>query len=178
MRVAILFTMRTLARTGETCFAKWDEFDLTAKTWTLAPARMKMKREHIVPLPDQVIELLERLRPLTGDKEYIFTIKLTGKPISENGMLAALYRNGYKGKLTIHGLRGTGSTILNGAGFRGEVVETALAHKEKDAIRGAYNHALYLEERREMLQWYGDLLDEMRDGAKVMPTHHKRGANA
>ena len=90
-------------------------------------------------------------------------------------MLYALYRMGYGGRLTIHGLRGTASTILNDAGFRGEVIEAALAHKERNAIRSAYNHAQYLEERRTMLQWYSDHLDALKMGAQIIPIHHKRG---
>ena len=171
VKIAILFTMRTLARTNETRFARWDEFDMEARTWTVPASRMKMKRTHVVPLPDQVIALLEKLQPLTGNREYLFFTRSSGKPISENAMLYLLYRIGYRGKLTVHGLRGTASTILNGAGFRGEWVETALAHKEKDAIRAAYNHAVYLEERREMLQWYSDHLDALAAGAQIIPIH-------
>ena len=94
--------------------------------------------------------------------------------MSANAMIYALYRLGYKGKLTIHGLRATGSTILNESGFRGDVIEMALAHAEGNRVRGAYNHALYLEERREMLQWYSDYLDGLREGAQFIPIHQKQ----
>lgn len=174
VKIAILFTMRTLARTNETRFARWDEFDMAARTWTVPGERMKMGITHIVPLPDQVMALLEKLQPLTGNREYLFYTRSSRKPISENAMLYLLYRLGYKGVVTIHGLRGTASTILNGAGFRGEWVEAALAHKEKDAIRAAYNHAVYLEERREMLQWYSDHLDALTAGAQIIPINRKK----
>ena len=174
VRIGILFTLLTLARTNETRFARWDEFDFEARLWTIPAERMKMGRTHIVPLSNQVMALLERLRPFTGQYDYLFVTCANNRPMSENAMLYALYRIGYQGKITIHGLRGTGSTFLNEAGFRGEVIETALAHREKNAIRGAYNHALYLEERRHMLQWYADHLDVLRSGAQVIPINRKR----
>ena len=174
VRIGILFTLLTLARTNETRFARWDEFDFEARLWTIPAERMKMRKTHVVPLSNQAVALLERLRPFTGQYDYLFVTCSNNLPMSENAMLYALYRIGYQGKITIHGLRGTGSTLLNEAGFRGEVIETALAHREKNAIRGAYNHALYLEERRHMLQWYADHLDALRSGAQVIPINRKR----
>ncbi len=174
VRIGILFTLLTLARTNETRFARWDEFDLEARLWTIPAERMKMGKTHVVPLSNQVMALLERLRQFTGQYDYLFVTRSNNLPMSENAMLYALYRLGYRGKITIHGLRGTGSTILNESGFRSEVIETALAHKEKNAIRGAYNHALYLEERRHMLQWYADHLDALRSGAQIIPINRKR----
>lgn len=174
VRIGILFTLLTLARTNETRFARWDEFDLEASLWTIPADRMKMGKTHVVPLSNQAMALLERLRPLTGQYDYLFVTCSNNHPMSENAMLYALYRMGYRGKLTIHGLRATASTILNESGFRSEVIETALAHKEKNAIRGAYNHALYLEERRHMLQWYADHLDAIQAGAQIIPINRKR----
>ena len=174
VRIGILFTLLTLARTNETRFARWDEFDLEARLWTIPADRMKMGKTHLVPLSNQVMALLERLRPLTEQYDYLFVTCSNNRPMSENAMLYALYRMGYRGKLTIHGLRATASTILNESGFRSEVIETALAHKEKNAIRGAYNHAQYLEERRQMLQWYADHLDALKAGAQIIPINRKR----
>lgn len=162
VKIGILFTMHTLARTNETRFAKWSEFNFETCEWLIPAERMKMKLAHVVPLSPQVIAMLSELRKFTGAGSYLFATRSKDTPMSENAMLYALYRLGYRGKLTIHGLRGTASTILNEVGFRGEVVETALAHKEKNAIRGAYNHAIYLEERREMLGWYSNHLDALR----------------
>ena len=174
VKVGILFTLLTLARTNETRFARWTEFDMGARLWTIPAERMKMRKAHIVPLSNQVVALLERLHQFTGRYDYLFVTCSNNRPMSENAMLYALYRLGYRGKLTIHGLRGTGSTLLNETGFRGEVIEMALAHREKNAIRGAYNHAQYLEERRQMLQWYADHLDALKVGAQVIPIHRKR----
>ncbi|HPQ97142.1 MAG TPA: site-specific integrase [Thiolinea sp.] len=120
--MAIFFTLHTLARTGEVRFAPWDEFDLEARLWSIPASRMKMRVAHTVPLSDQVLVLLERLRPYTGHYHHLFVTRHSGKPISENGMLYALYRLGYRGQLTMHGLRGTGSTLLHEAGFRSEVI--------------------------------------------------------
>ena len=158
VRIGIQLTMHTLCRTNEIRFAQWHEFDFDAGLWTIPADRMKMKQAHVIPLSRQVLGLLERLKPFTKQYSYLFVTRGFNQPMSENAMIYALYRMGYRGKLTIHGLRGTASTILNDAGFRGEVVEVALAHKEHNTIRGAYNHAQYLEERRKMLQWYSDYL--------------------
>ncbi len=174
VKIAILLTLHTLTRTNEIRFAKWAEFDMQARLWTIPGERMKMKQTHAVPLSDQAMHLLERLKPFTGQYEYLFVTRGFGKPMSENAMLYAIKRLGYQGRLTIHGLRGTGSTILNEAGFRGEVIEMALAHKEKNAIRGAYNHAQYLTERHEMLQWYSDHLDALTAGVQIIPINRKR----
>lgn len=174
MKIAVEFTMHTLARTAETRFAKWSEFDLDSKLWNVPAERMKMKRAHVVPLSTQVLAMLEKLQPLTGHREYLFPTYNPRKPMSENAMLSVLYRMGYKSKLTVHGLRATGSTILNDSGFRSEVIEAALSHSIKDKVAAAYNHAQYLEERREMLQWYSDYLDSLRTGADVIPINRKR----
>jgi integrase len=162
VKIGILFTMHTLARTNETRFAKWSEFNFDAGEWLIPAERMKMKLAHVVPLTPQVLEMLDELRKFTGNCEYLFATRSNDTPMSENAMLYAIYRLGYRGKLTIHGLRGTASTLLNEVGYRSEVIETALAHKEKNAIRGAYNHAIYLEERRDMLTWYSNHLDTLR----------------
>lgn len=169
LKVAILLTLHCLTRTQETRFAQWSEFDLDANVWHIPAERMKMKRSHSIPLTPQVIALLERVKPFTSHKPYLFWNASIGKPFSENAMLQVLYRLGLKGKLTIHGLRATGSTVLNEAGFRADVIECALAHKEENAIRGAYNHAQYLEERRGMMAWWSDYLSALEAGAQVIP---------
>lgn len=168
-KLAILLTLHCLTRTQETRFAQWSEFDLEAKVWSIPAERMKMGRAHTIPLTAQVLTLLERLRPFTGSKPYLFWNSSIGKPFSENAMLQVLYRLELKGKLTIHGLRATGSTVLNEAGFRSDIIETALAHKDDNAIRAAYNHAHYLEERRHMMHWWSDYLNGVEQGAQVIP---------
>ena len=89
--------------------------------------------------------------------------------MSENAMLYALWRMGYRGKATIHGFRATGSTILNECGFNPDAIERQLAHAERNKIRAAYHRSEYLKERRKMMDWWADYLDQLKAGAKVIP---------
>lgn len=161
-RDALLFTLLTWARTSETRFAVWDEFENLEgpePLWRLSPERMKMAREHLVPLSRQVAELLLRRRRASNE-DYVFPGQKAGRPISENTMIYACYRMGYLGKQTVHGFRGLGSTWANEAElFKPDWVEMALAHEDEDEVRGAYNSALYLTPRRRMLQGWADHLD-------------------
>jgi integrase len=158
-RDAMLFTLLTWARTSETRFAVWDEFeDLDGEKplWRLSADRMKMDREHLVPLSSQVAELLLRRRR-ASDHAFVFPGEKSGQPISENTMIFACYRMGYRRRQTVHGFRGLGSTWANEAEcYRPDWIEMALAHADEDEVRGAYNSALYLTPRRRMLQDWGD----------------------
>ena len=117
---------------------------------------------HIVPLSRQAIAVLRELETLTGDRQYVFPNHHNpARFMSENTMLYALYRMGYHSRTTGHGFRSTASTILNERGFRADVIERQLAHCERDTVRAAYNYAQYLPERREMMQWWADYLDEI-----------------
>lgn len=165
-KAALRLTLYTLARTGEIRAAEWSEIDLEAATWKIPAHRMKMGKAHSVPLPRQAVELLRGLQAITGEGRYLFSIN--SKPLGKNIMLNALYRLGYRQRLTVHGIRATASTILNESGYRGEVIEAALAHQEKNAIRAKYNHAIYWEERREMLQAYADRLEAWATPAAIV----------
>jgi len=158
-RDAMLFTLLTWARTSETRFATWDEFeDLDGEKplWRLSPERMKMEREHLVPLSAQAAKLLVRRRERARDP-FVFPGDKPSRPMSENTMIFACYRMGYRGRQTIHGFRGLGSTWANEAEcYRPDWVEMALAHVDEDEVRGAYNSALYLTPRRRMLQHWAD----------------------
>ena len=163
-QLAIKFTILTFTRTGEVRGALWEEIDLDKKEWRIPLERMKMNQLHIVPLADQVIELLDQLKKLTGNNKYIFPSQSSSvKPMSENTMLFAVYRMGYHSRTTIHGFRSTASTILNEQGFRPDVIERQLAHGEQNAIRAAYNHAQYMPERRQMMQHWADYIDRASD---------------
>lgn len=159
-RVGLWLAMYTLQRTSEIRFATWDEFDFDKKLWTIPAERMKMKREHIVPLPNQVIELLLELKDVTGEYTYVFSSlrKPYDKPFSENAMLFALYRMGFRGRMTVHGFRHLGSTSLNEEGFDSRYIEKQLSHEDRNKVRGAYNKAEYLSERVEMMQWWANYL--------------------
>ena len=121
-----------------------------------------MRDPHIVPLSRQTVALLRELQKLTGNRQHLFPNQ--NKPntfISENTMLYALYRMDYHSRATGHGFRSTASTILNEHGFMPDVIERQLAHDERNKVRAAYNHAQYLPERRKMMQWWADYLDEV-----------------
>lgn len=130
---------------------------------------MKMRTEHIVPLSHQAISLLTELKEISGNSRYVFPGRNPSKPISNNTMLFALYRLGYKGKMTGHGFRAVASTILNETGFKPDVIERQLAHCERNEVRGAYNRAEYLPERKRMMQHWADYLDSMLADTKIIP---------
>ena len=130
---------------------------------------MKAKTEHLVPLARQAVAILEELKALGGGSRFVFPGRNRDKPISNNTMLFALYRLGYKGKMTGHGFRAVASTLLNEQGWRSDVIERQLAHCERNEVRGAYNRADYLRERARMMQAWADHVDALAKGAKVLP---------
>lgn len=167
-RLALQLMALTFVRTSELIGAEWPEFDFDEKLWVVPSARMKMRDEHIVPLSRQAVAILEELEEMSTGSRFILPGRNPNKPISNNTMLFALYRLGYKGKMTGHGFRAVASTILNEMGFRSDVIERQLAHAERNEVRGAYNRAEYLAERIEMMQAWADYLDAVADGAKVL----------
>lgn len=156
----------TFVRTGELIGATWDEVNLDGAVWIIPAERMKMRTEHVVPLSRQALDVLHELRTLGTESRYV---RNPDKPISNNTLLFALYRLGYKGKMTGHGFRAVASTMLNEAGFRADVIERQLAHCERNDVRGAYNRAEYLAERQTMMQQWVDTVDALTQGAKVVP---------
>ena len=163
-REAMLFTLLTWCRTSETRFAAWTEFeDLDGNTplWRIPGERMKMDREHIVPLSAQAVALLRRRMRADNHENLVFPGIKPGKPISQNTMIYACYRMGYRGRQTVHGFRGMASTWANEQEiYNPDWIEMALAHSEDDDIRGAYNSALYLTPRRRMLQHWADTVSQ------------------
>ena len=116
----------------------------------------------MIPLSRQAVVVLKEIKRFVRQDLYVFEqLRNPKNPMSANTMLYAIYRMGYKGKATVHGFRATVSTILNENGFRGDVIELLLAHVEKNQVRAAYNRAEYLDERREILQWWADHLDKI-----------------
>ena len=168
-RLALQLLMHTFVRTNELIGAEWTEFDLGAALWAIPATRMKMKTEHLVPLSRQALEILGELRETCGGSRYLFPGRNRDRPISNNTILFALYRLGYKSRMTGHGFRAVASTMLNEAGFRADVVERQLAHCERNEVRSAYNRAEYLAERKAMMQWWGEHLADLTSGAKVVP---------
>jgi integrase len=122
---------------------------------------MKMDTPHIVPLSQQSVAVLRALSLLTGNRRLVFPgAHDKEKPMSNNTILFALYRLGYKGRMTGHGFRGLASTILHENEFEDEHVELQLAHQKRNKVAAAYNHAKYLKQRAAMMQWWADHLDE------------------
>ncbi|HFZ4877230.1 tyrosine-type recombinase/integrase [Serratia marcescens] len=155
----------TGVRTGELRGAFWSEFDLEKAVWEIPAERMKMKRPHLVPLSTQALEIVQQLKVMSGQYPLVFPGRNDPrKTMSEASINQVFKRIGYTGKVTGHGFRHTMSTILHEEGFNTAWIETQLAHVDKNAIRGTYNHALYLEGRREMMQWYGNFIDELEMG--------------
>jgi len=152
----------TGVRTGELRGAFWSEFDLEKAVWEIPAERMKMKRPHLVPLSTQALEIVQQLKVMSGQYPLVFPGRNDPrKTMSEASINQVFKRIGYTGKVTGHGFRHTMSTILHEEGFNTAWIETQLAHVDKNAIRGTYNHALYLEGRREMMQWYADYIDNI-----------------
>lgn len=156
-RCLIEWQLLTLVRPSEASGAKWAEIDLDAKLWTIPAERMKAKREHIVPLSQQALDILEVMKPVSAHREHVFPSRNDPKqPMNSQTANAALKRIGYGGKLVAHGLRSIASTALNEAGFNPDVIEAALAHSDRNEVRKAYNRSTYLLQRVELMDSWGD----------------------
>jgi integrase len=169
VRTALQLLSLVFVRPGELRHAAWPEFDFEQARWTIPGPRMKMKAPHIVPLSRQTLTILRSLQPMTGDGIYLFPSNRTvTRPISENTLNAALRRLGYgTDDMTSHGFRSMASTRLNEMGrWNPDAIERQLAHGERNAVRAAYNHAHYLQERIEMMQVWADYLDKLRVNAR------------
>lgn len=158
-KYATQLLMLTGVRTVELRFAEWSEFDFENALWEIPKERMKKRRPHLVPLSPQVLEILDKLKVISGNYSLLFPGRNDArKPISDASINKVIAKVGYKGRLTGHGFRHMMSTILHEKGFDSAWIELQLAHVDKNSIRGIYNHALYLEGRRTMLNSYSALL--------------------
>jgi integrase len=168
-RLAIKLMSLTFVRTGELIGARWSEFNIKEARWDVPLERMKMKTPHIVPLSRQALEVLTMLRELPCAGELLFPgDRDSSKPMSNNTILKALERMGYKSRMTGHGFRGLASTILHEQGYQHEHIELQLAHAPRNAVSAAYNHALHLKARTHMMQEWADFLEQTQRGAKVL----------
>jgi integrase len=169
-RQALQLIALTFVRTSELIEAVWSEFDLDGAEWRIPEGRMKMRTPHVVPLSTQAVDALRCLEEVRGDSNYVFPgDRDPAKPMSNNTILKALERMGYKHRMTGHGFRGIASTLLHELGWPHEQIELQLAHQERNQVSAAYNWATYLPERRKMMQAWADHLDALRRAAKVMP---------
>lgn len=158
-RLAVKLMALTWPRTKELIGGRWEEINWEGRRWDIPKTRMKKKRPHIIPLSTQAIEVLRLLQIVTGSGEYMFPGEQDAATMSNNTILGALYRMGYKDDMTGHGFRGVASTILHEQGYDHNHIELQLAHVKKDQVSAAYDHALYLEPRRAMMQAWGDYLE-------------------
>ncbi len=162
-RLALQLMALTFVRTSELIGARWSEFDMKELRWDIPAERMKMRTPHIVALSTQAKATLERLKEISFDQELVFPGDVNPhKPMSNNTLLFALYRMGYRSRMTGHGFRGVASTILHEQGWPHDHIELQLAHQERNAVSAAYNHALYLGPRAKMMQAWADHLDTLR----------------
>ncbi|MGP9549787.1 tyrosine-type recombinase/integrase [Halomonas sp. AOP42-D1-22] len=167
VRLGLFLLSRLAVRPSELREAAWDEFDLDQGLWTIPAGRMKKGREHLVTLPTQAVEALGMLHRLTGSYPLLFPGRNDRtKPLSNMTFNMALRRLGYAGRQTGHGFRHIFSTIANEHGYNADHIEAHLSHA-KDGVAGVYNKAKYLEQRRHMMQWYADHLDNLQRGNVV-----------
>lgn len=177
-RLLIEWQLLTMTRPHEASGAEWREIDAEAKLWVIPAERMKMKREHVIPLCQQALDVIQAMKAVSGDRVHVFpSFKNPQNSMNSQTVNAALKRMGYKGELVSHGLRSIASTALNEEGFDPDVIEAALAHRGKDAIRNAYNRSVYLEQRRVMMEFWGNYVEQAASG-QVMASGGLKGLRA
>jgi integrase len=177
-RLAMRLMAYTFVRTSELIESEWPEFDLEEARWDVPAERMKMDTPHIVPLSRQSVDILRALKLLTGKDGFVFPgAHDKNKPMSNNTILFALYRLGYKGRMTGHGFRGLASTILHENDFADEHIELQLAHLKRNKVAAAYNHARYLSQRAAMMQWWANYLDaQLAKGEEIQSSAGRKRA--
>jgi integrase len=168
VRVALNFMALTFCRPAEILHAEWPEFDFSDNLWRIPTAKMKMSRDHLVPLSRQAIAVLEEMRPYSGEGPYVFPGVRAGKAtMRSQTLVAALRRMGFgKNETSAHGFRAMASTLLNEQGYPPDVIERQLAHVPSNQVRAAYNRAEYLPERRKMMDEWANYLGSLRERAK------------
>lgn len=162
VKTALQLMTLTFVRTAELINMEWNEIDFDNHLWRIPAYKMKMALPHIVPLSRQAIELIESLRPITGNKQFVFYNHSKAKPLSNNALLSAIRTMGYMGKMTGHGFRGLASTTLHEKGYMHDAIEIQLAHTVGNSVSQAYNHAQHLEYRTKMMQEWADFIDSLR----------------
>ena len=166
---ALRLLMLTAARPGEVRGARWAEFDLDAALWVIPAERMKMRREHRIPLARQALEVLRIMQTLSGERELVFPSPVyPSRPLSENTFNSAMARMGYKYQATAHGFRALFSTVANENAWNPDVIERQLAHAERNKVRAAYHRSTYTTDRAKLMQWWADYLDGRKAGNVVM----------
>lgn len=174
-RCLIEWQLHTMTRPTEAAGARWDEISIDDKLWIIPAERMKKRKEHVIPLTPQTLALLEAIRPVSGRSPYLFPSDIHPKKhaSSSTANMALKTRMGFKGRLTAHGMRALASTTLNERAFDVDVIESALAHTDKNHVRATYNRAQYIERRRKMMEWWSSHIEEAATGSMSMSSGHK-----
>ncbi|AWG82224.1 tyrosine-type recombinase/integrase [Vibrio parahaemolyticus] len=161
----ILWQLHTMVRPSESAGAMWCEIDFENKLWTIPSKRMKMNREHQVPLTQQTIDILEKMYLISSHRAHIFpSIRDPKKPIGSISVNRVLNKIGFADKTTAHGFRSLASTTLNEQGFDADLIEASLSHQDKNAVRKAYNRSQYLEQRRVVMSWWSEHIENAKSG--------------
>lgn len=168
-RCLIEWQLHTMTRPSEAAGTRWDEINMDCRIWTIPAERMKKKREHRIPLTEQMLALLNLIKPISGHREFVFpSDRQPTKPCNSQTANMALKRMGFAGRLVSHGLRSLASTTLNEQGFDRDLVEAALSHVEENQVRSAYNRTDYLERRRPMMSWWSCHIEEAARGGSAL----------
>ncbi|HFC9446853.1 TPA: integrase domain-containing protein [Vibrio cholerae] len=165
-RCLIEWQLHTMTRPAEASGARWNEIDWDEKIWTIPAERMKKRRGHRIPLTEQMLAILEVIKPISGHRDFIFpSDRDPKKPCNSQTANMALKRMGFAGRLVSHGLRSLASTTLNEQGFDRDLIEASLAHVDDNQVRSAYNRTDYLERRRPMMSWWSEHIEEAAKGS-------------
>ena len=168
-RLLIEFQLHTMTRPSEASGAKWSEFDIPEKVWTIPASRMKMRKDHRIPLTNQTIQLLEELKVFNKAYEFVFAGRDPRKPMSSETVNTALKkRMGLQNRITSHGMRALASTTLNEENFESDLIESALSHIDKNEVRAAYNRSDFLDRRRPMMEWWSNHIEKASYGSLSM----------
>jgi integrase len=169
--------LHTMTRPIEAVSARWEDINFEEKTWVIPEERMKMKKAHTIPLTPETLALLEKIKSLNTNTEYLFpNLRDPKKHASSQSANMALKRIGFAGKLVSHGLRALASTTLNEHGaFDPDVIEAALAHVDKNEVRRAYNRSEYIKRRREMMNWWSNHIKNACTGNFSLASSHNKG---
>ena len=178
VKLGLWFMCYTFVRTQELRLMEWSEIDYQANVWRIPAEKMKMDRPHLVPLTPQVLAILEQIKTLGFSDKYVFFNPSTHKPYSTNAFITALWRMGYKGRMTGHGFRGLASTTLHEQGFMHEAIELQLAHEKENKISKAYNGAQHLPYRTDMMKKWANFIDDSyagkMDNLIMMPKYQSK----
>ena len=165
-RCLIEWQLHTMSRPAEAAGTRWSEINLEEKTWLIPAERMKKRRPHRIPLTQQVLAILEAMRPISGHREFVFPSDRDPKShCNSQTANMALKRMGFAGRLVSHGLRSIAITTLNERGFDAEIIEMALAHTDDNQVRSAYNRTDYFERRKPMMEWWSAHIEESAKGS-------------